>query len=74
MRLAECILKTGFACINSASGGCGVRTHAHFCAEDLKSSPLTTRANHHLTYTISDKDPSISIVFIKIVHMSGKGV
>ena len=25
--------------------GCGVRTHAHFCTEDLKSSPLTTRAN-----------------------------
>ena len=25
--------------------GCGVRTHAHLCAEDLKSSPLTTRAN-----------------------------
>ena len=25
--------------------GCGVRTHAHLCAEELKSSPLTTRAN-----------------------------
>ena len=25
--------------------GCGVRTHAHLCAEDLKSSPLTSRAN-----------------------------
>lgn len=25
--------------------GYGVRTHAHLCAEDLKSSPLTSRAN-----------------------------
>ena len=27
------------------NAGCGVRTHAHLCAEDLKSSPLTSRAN-----------------------------
>ena len=25
--------------------GCGVRTHAHLSAGDLKSPPLTTRAN-----------------------------
>lgn len=29
----------------STYAGCGVRTHAHLCAEDLKSSPLTSRAN-----------------------------
>ena len=28
--------------------GYGVRTHAHLCAEDLKSSPLTSRANQLL--------------------------
>ena len=27
------------------TAGYGVRTHAHLCAEDLKSSPLTSRAN-----------------------------
>ena len=28
-----------------STAGCGVRTHACLCTEDLKSSPLTTRAN-----------------------------
>jgi hypothetical protein len=35
--------------------GYGVRTHAHLCAEDLKSSPLTTRANQLLIFGILHK-------------------
>jgi hypothetical protein len=35
--------------INKCNAGCGVRIrvriHAHLCAEDLKFSPLTSRAN-----------------------------
>ena len=30
------------------NAGCGVRTHAHLSAGDLKSPPLTTRANQLL--------------------------
>ena len=34
------------------NAGCGVRTHAHLSAEDLKSSPLTTRANQPVTSNV----------------------
>ena len=38
-------LRKQYKCFLCKSAGYGVRTHAHLCAEDLKSSPLTSRAN-----------------------------
>ncbi|KAE8647839.1 hypothetical protein Csa_000521 [Cucumis sativus] len=37
------------------NAGYGVRTHAHLCAEDLKSSPLTSRANQLMKPKIEDE-------------------
>ena len=38
--------------IERKHAGCGVRTHAYLCTEDLKSSPLTSRANLQMWTTV----------------------
>jgi hypothetical protein len=48
-----CMIKAQKLKTVNGCAGYGVRTHAHLCAEDLKSSPLTSRANQPLEHSAS---------------------